>query len=503
MSEPQKKKICCSYCHQEGHNIRGCAQRKASVQNQNQNPSQSQSQNQQPNKSKKSNRTVAPILTTQQLSNLSYALIDIESLGFGITNNKIIQFAAMFLNPNGEKIGREILHNINPLCPIPQRSTQVHGLTNDKLKDELSMEFVSSIILDDLESNLGNQETALVTHNASSLDVPLLIAELDRFGKQLPENIKYVIDTRRLAEMVLKNQNPSPDNFQLQTLYKFISKQDMINAHNALADVKAMKDILLEKNIWNARINKIQPVKPFIDRNEERKKKQVSEVSGEDSEDEGDLVCDIDDEEVDDQESTGVENSQVVAWLPPPEDYNPETPFHGPPSGPRDPKSCKTPLNAFLYLWKGVELFIVKETNKYAEFTMAMDKLNHVRSWIKNRNEKPFKKLVQRKWIPLTIEELRKFLAILLLSGIHGRHSNLEEWWSKDPFINFPAVQSIMTGQRYFFLFYLFLFTFIYLFIHFFFFCFFFEKKLLCFFELNASISFPFFFLSSIDSCKF
>lgn len=53
----------------------------------------------------------------------------------------------MFLNSSGEKIGREILRNVNPLCSISQRSTQVHGLTNDKLKGKLSMEFVSSIIL--------------------------------------------------------------------------------------------------------------------------------------------------------------------------------------------------------------------------------------------------------------------------------------------------------------------------------------------------------------------
>ncbi|XP_043473691.1 piggyBac transposable element-derived protein 4-like [Leptopilina heterotoma] len=51
-------------------------------------------------------------------------------------------------------------------------------------------------------------------------------------------------------------------------------------------------------------------------------------------------------------------------------------------------------------------------------------------------------------WEPLTVEELRKFLALSILMG-HARKGNLKDYWSTDPLLSTPIFREVMTRNRY------------------------------------------------------
>ena len=234
-NRPQKRNKC-SICKEEGHNRRACPQNGQTA---------APHSNSAVVRAPSVRAPPLPLIPPQILDTLSYALIDVESLGFGVTGNKILQFAAIFLDSKGKSLEQNMLENVNPGVPIPPHSTRIHGLTNQILANAPSMKDISSVIVNKFDVALRGNDTILVTHNASSLDVPLLIAELDRHGKKLPSNVKYVIDTRRLAELVLKNKPNPPENFKLGTLVKHITGNELTGAHDALVDTKGMAEVFL------------------------------------------------------------------------------------------------------------------------------------------------------------------------------------------------------------------------------------------------------------------
>ncbi len=53
--------------------------------------------------------------------------IDLETTGIDKTNDRIVEIATIKLYPNGDAPVRT--HRINPLIPIPQGASDVHGIT--------------------------------------------------------------------------------------------------------------------------------------------------------------------------------------------------------------------------------------------------------------------------------------------------------------------------------------------------------------------------------------
>ena len=80
----------------------------------------------------------------------------------------------------------------------------------------------------------------------------------------------------------------------------------------------------------------------------------------------------------------------------------------------------------------------VIETNRYA------------RQWIANPDllAKPCCRV--RNWKPVTKEEMYKFLALILLMGIHVvKKPNIELYWSRDPLYHTPLFSAIMARDRF------------------------------------------------------
>ncbi len=101
-----------------------------------------------------------------------------------------------------------------------------------------------------------NVDRILVAYNGKGFDIPLLVNELRRHGKNPTDYLrqwkisfffdpfiacKHVLDTTLLE----KNKRGQP-NYKLTCVYTALFKKPLIDAHTALADVNAMLELITE-----------------------------------------------------------------------------------------------------------------------------------------------------------------------------------------------------------------------------------------------------------------
>ena len=61
------------------------------------------------------------------------AFIDLETTGVNISLDRIVEIAIVKINPDGtQQVKRKL---INPMMPIPKGASDVHGITDDMVKD--------------------------------------------------------------------------------------------------------------------------------------------------------------------------------------------------------------------------------------------------------------------------------------------------------------------------------------------------------------------------------
>jgi DNA polymerase-3 subunit epsilon len=159
--------------------------------------------------------------------------IDLETTGVSIINDRIVSIAAHVIKP-GFDFGNDILCEkdvqkkytlVNPIFPIPQAATDVHGITNEMVKDAPTFRQISKSFLEFI------QPCIIITYNGNNFDVPLLIAEFDRAQLAWDYQKQIFIDTCT----IFKRKQPR----DLSAAYNFYTKDVMQDAHNAEADVKA------------------------------------------------------------------------------------------------------------------------------------------------------------------------------------------------------------------------------------------------------------------------
>ena len=91
----------------------------------------------------------------------------------------------------------------NPRSPIPDKVSQLTGLTNDLLENQPFFTSVTVSILNNFLQNLP-QPICLVAHNGNKYDFPLLKAELVNVNSELTSNI-LTIDSLEALRHVFDN----------------------------------------------------------------------------------------------------------------------------------------------------------------------------------------------------------------------------------------------------------------------------------------------------------
>jgi DNA polymerase-3 subunit epsilon len=157
--------------------------------------------------------------------------IDVETTGLSALTDKIIELAAVKLNPDGSE---ETFHTlVNPLVTISQANSNIHGLTNLDLQEAQSLKKPLRYFWDFCGTK------PLLAHNAL-FDIAFLVKGSYDMGLETPLQRTY--DSCRLARSWFKQPSleshlPKPANFKLSTLADFFDLN--MKAHQALDDALA------------------------------------------------------------------------------------------------------------------------------------------------------------------------------------------------------------------------------------------------------------------------
>lgn len=156
------------------------------------------------------------------------AVIDLETTGVNLTIDRIVEIAIVKVQPDGSRIVKRKL--VNPLMPIPKASSDVHGITDDMIKDAPSFKQVANEIRQFLD------HCDLAGYNSNRFDLPLLVEEFLRAGLEFDMSNRHLLDVQKLYHMM------EPRN--LSAAYKFYCDKNLDNAHSAEVDAVATFEIL-------------------------------------------------------------------------------------------------------------------------------------------------------------------------------------------------------------------------------------------------------------------
>lgn len=159
------------------------------------------------------------------------AFIDLETTGVNLSTDRIIEIAIVKLLPTGEKQVKRKL--INPEMAIPKASSDIHGITDDMVKDAPTFKQAANEIKQFLDNcDLGG-------YNSNRFDIPLLMEEFLRAGMDVDLCDRRMIDVQH----IFYTMEPRT----LKAAYKFYCDKDLENAHSAEADVHATIDVLMSQ----------------------------------------------------------------------------------------------------------------------------------------------------------------------------------------------------------------------------------------------------------------
>lgn len=156
------------------------------------------------------------------------AFIDLETTGVNISIDRIVEIAIVKINPDGTKQVKRKL--INPLMPIPKSSSDIHGITDEMVKEAPSFKQVANEIKQFIDQcDLGG-------YNSNRFDIPMLIEEFLRVGIEFSVDGKKLVDVQKVFHMM--------EQRTLSAAYKFYCQKTLEGAHSAEIDATATWEVL-------------------------------------------------------------------------------------------------------------------------------------------------------------------------------------------------------------------------------------------------------------------
>lgn len=153
---------------------------------------------------------------------------DLETTGIDIVNDRIVEFAYLKVFPNGNEESKKI--RVNPTIPIKPEATEVHGISNEDLKNEPTFKDIAKSIAKEFEG------CDLAGYNSNKFDIPLLVEEF------LRADIDFDIKKRKMIDVQVIFHKM--EQRTLVAAYKFYCNKNLKDAHSALADTKATYEVL-------------------------------------------------------------------------------------------------------------------------------------------------------------------------------------------------------------------------------------------------------------------
>ncbi|MGH2647417.1 MAG: exonuclease domain-containing protein, partial [Ginsengibacter sp.] len=114
--------------------------------------------------------------------------------------------------------------------PIPKSSSDIHGITNEKVKDAPVFKQVANELKQFID------DADLSGYNSNRFDIPLLREEFLRAGITIDMTNRRMLDVQHIYHMMEKRT--------LSAAYKFYCEKELNDAHSAEADATATWEIL-------------------------------------------------------------------------------------------------------------------------------------------------------------------------------------------------------------------------------------------------------------------
>ena len=157
------------------------------------------------------------------------AFIDLETTGINLSTDRIVEVAIIKILQDGTRQVKRKL--INPEMPIPAVTTEIHGITNEMVKDAPTFKQAGNELKQFIENcDLGG-------YNSNRFDIPMLMEEFLRAGMDVDLSLRKMVDVQH----IFYTMEPRT----LTAAYKYYCEKELVNAHSAEADVDATIDVLM------------------------------------------------------------------------------------------------------------------------------------------------------------------------------------------------------------------------------------------------------------------
>ena len=156
------------------------------------------------------------------------AVIDIECTGMNLSSDRIVEIAIVKILPDGKKMVKRKL--LNPEVPIPPSQTDIHGITDEMVKDAPTFRQAAN----EIRQFIDNAD--LAGYNSNRFDIPMLVEEFLRVSLDLDFRNRKLLDVQKIFHMM--------EQRTLTAAYKFYCNGILENAHSAEADANATWEVL-------------------------------------------------------------------------------------------------------------------------------------------------------------------------------------------------------------------------------------------------------------------
>ncbi|MBR1520329.1 MAG: 3'-5' exonuclease [Bacteroidaceae bacterium] len=153
---------------------------------------------------------------------------DLETTGVDVAKDRIVELCYIKVFPNGNEESQSM--RINPGRPIPKKATDVHGITDEDVKDCPYFKDIAA----DLYKTFDGCD--LAGFNSNKFDIPLLCEEFLRLGMDFDVAKRRCIDVQNIYHKLERRT--------LVAAYQYYCGKDLENAHSALADTRATLEVL-------------------------------------------------------------------------------------------------------------------------------------------------------------------------------------------------------------------------------------------------------------------
>lgn len=156
------------------------------------------------------------------------AFIDLETTGTNLGTDRIVEIAIVKIQPDGTRQVKRKL--INPEIPIPAGASDIHGITDDMVKEAPAFRQVANEVKQFLDNcDFGG-------YNSNRFDIPLLMEEFLRVPLEVDMKGRRMVDAQKIFHMM--------EQRTLGAAYKFYCGKILEDAHSAEADATATWEIL-------------------------------------------------------------------------------------------------------------------------------------------------------------------------------------------------------------------------------------------------------------------